>query len=128
MVVRKRRLEIDVQIGVFDARCSGPDPCAPAMRSLPIRPLVTLALLVGAVGCTATRDAALPLVRIHATKDLVCPEEKIAIERLLGGRYVATGCGRRATYHSACEHLRCTVGQAGEEPPVWRDRPEPGVH
>lgn len=97
------------------------------MESLRIARQVTLALLVGVVGCTTTRDAAVPLVRVHATKDLVCPDEKIEIERQLGGRYVATGCGRRATYHSACEHLSCTVGQAGEEPPVWRDRPEPGT-
>ena len=95
------------------------------MESLRIVRQVTLALLVLAVSCTTTRDAAVPLVRVHATKDLLCPDEKIEIEPLLGGRYVATGCGRRATYHTACEHLSCTVAEAGEEPPVWRGRPEP---
>jgi len=86
-----------------------------------------LALVAGLlVACTAGRDAAVPVVRVRAQKDLSCPPKKIAVKPLWGGRYEAIGCGRRATYHSACDRLRCTAGQEGEEPPAWRDRPEPG--
>ncbi|MBW2457237.1 MAG: hypothetical protein JRI68_22175 [Deltaproteobacteria bacterium] len=87
---------------------------------------VALTLVVGALGCTTTRDAAVPLVRVHAAKDLKCPDDKIEVEPLLGGQYLAKGCGRRMTYHSVCEHLSCEVGQAGEDAPAWRGRPEPG--
>jgi len=106
---------------------NGPNLEYPARTMAPSRivPLIPLCLLVGVGGCTTTRDAAVPLVRVHAAKDLKCPDDKIEVEPQLGGRYVASGCGKRLTYHSACEHLHCTVGQAGEEPPAWRGRPDP---
>ncbi len=96
------------------------------MTPFPIASLVVLTLVVGATSCARTRDAAVPLVRVHAAKDLTCPGDKIEIERLMGGRYLAQGCGKRMTYHSVCEHLSCEVGQAGEDAPAWRGRPEPG--
>lgn len=76
--------------------------------------------------CSTTRDAAMPLVRVRAEKDLACASDKIAIDSQLGGRYLAKGCGRTITYASACEDLRCTVSREGEEAPAWRDRPDPG--
>jgi hypothetical protein len=63
---------------------------------------------------------------MRAGKDLKCPEARIAIAPLLGGRYKATGCGREAIYHSACAGLECSVGREGEDAPAWRDRPDPG--
>jgi hypothetical protein len=87
--------------------------------------LCFILLLIGA-GCAAMKDAAVPLVRVHANKDLRCPDDKISVEPLIGGRYVASGCGRRAEYHSACDGLQCSVGREGEDPNAWRDRPEPG--
>ena len=70
---------------------------------------------------------AVPLVKLQASKDLTCPQKKIKVTRELGGRYRATGCNRSAVYHSACEHLECSVGKEGETPMPWRDRPEPGL-
>jgi hypothetical protein len=77
-------------------------------------------------GCAATQEAAVPLVRVRANKDLKCPDDKIHVESMLGGRYRARGCGRQADYHSMCDGLQCSVGREGEEPAVWRDRPDPG--
>jgi len=95
-----------------------------------MRVLLQLALL-GSVAsantlCTSARDAAVPLVRVHAHKDLDCPEKQIHVKREMGGLYRASGCGRTAVYNTACDHLRCTVGLEDEEPAPWRDRPEPG--
>ena len=115
---------------MFDTGGLAPDPTdldypGPTMAPFPIAPSVALILVVGQVGCTTTRDAAVPLVRAHATKDLECPDAKIEVEALIGGLYLAEGCGKRMTYHSVCEHLSCEVGQAGEDAPAWRGRPEP---
>jgi hypothetical protein len=82
--------------------------------------------LAAMAGCSSTRDAALPLVRAHAAHDLRCPDKSIRVDRMMGERWRAAGCGREVVYHSACVELRCTVGRAGEEPQPWRDRPEPG--
>jgi hypothetical protein len=79
-----------------------------------------------ALGCSAGKDAAAPLVRVRANKDLGCPDDKIQIESQLGGRYIASGCGKRAEYHSVCDGLQCSVGREGEDAPGWRDRPDPG--
>jgi hypothetical protein len=84
------------------------------------------AVVLAAAGCSTTRDAAVPMVRVRAEKDLACAGDKIEITSKLGGRYEARGCGRTATYASACEDLRCSVSKEGEEAPAWRDRPDPG--
>ncbi len=73
-----------------------------------------------------TMNAAQPYVLTRATKDLACPTKKIAVRRELGGRYVASGCGKTAAYQSVCEQLQCEVSREGDEPPAWRDRPDPG--
>lgn len=67
----------------------------------------------------------MPLVRMHASKDLRCPDKQIHITPLLGNRYQATGCGRTAVYFSACEQLQCSVGDEDQAPPPWRGRPDP---
>ena len=68
----------------------------------------------------------MPLVRVRAEKDLACAAKQIKVEPQIGGRYVASGCGRTVTYDSVCEQLQCSVSREGEEAPAWRDRPEPG--
>ena len=78
------------------------------------------------LACSTARDAAVPLVRVRAEKDLACAGDKIEIASKLGGRYEARGCGRTQAYTSACEDLRCSVSKEGEEAPAWRDRPDPG--
>jgi hypothetical protein len=95
-----------------------------AMSGHPVS--VLLAAAVALTACTTARHPAVPLVRTHAQKDLDCPEKKIHVTAELGGRYRATGCGRTALYHSACEQLSCEVGLVDETAPAWRDRPEPG--
>lgn len=88
---------------------------------------LTLGLAVLATpGCTTNKDAAVPLVRVHAEKDLKCPSDQITVRSKIGGKYFATGCGRSAVYDSACEGLRCSVSNEDEEAPGWRDRPDPG--
>jgi len=66
------------------------------------------------------------MVLVQAEKDLRCPQKKIRLQRKLGGRYLALGCGRSATYHSACEGLQCSVGQEDQSPQAWHGRPDPG--
>jgi hypothetical protein len=83
-------------------------------------------ILLAVVGCTTARDAAAPVVRVRAQKDLDCPPDRIDVESSAGGIWRATGCGHTATYQSTCEGLQCAVSLSGEEPPAWRDRPEPG--
>jgi hypothetical protein len=93
------------------------------MRSLH-RLAPVLAVVLAACG-TAT-GAALPLVRHHATIDLDCPEAEVRIEEQLGGRYKAVGCGRKATYRTACDGLTCDVKSEEDTVIPWKDRPEPG--
>ena len=81
------------------------------------------ALLTGS--CTTAKHPAMPLVRMHAAKDLRCPDKKIHVTPLLGNRYKATGCGRTAVYFGACEQLQCSVGDEDTAPPPWRGRPDP---
>ena len=85
-----------------------------------------VACLGGLAGCTTTKDAAVPEVRVRATDDLECPPSQIDVRAEMGGRYRAVGCGRSIVYHTVCEHLRCRIGLEGESAPAWRDRPEPG--
>jgi hypothetical protein len=88
--------------------------------------LLALAATLLAVGCTNIKEPALPQVLGRAPKDLDCPGKKIHIDKQLGGRYRATGCGRTTTYQTACEGLQCSVGEVEESKQVWRDRPDPG--
>lgn len=99
--------------------------CRPDMRS----PLIlTLALpLLMTLGCATNKDAAVPLVRVRAEKDLKCPPDQITVRSKIGGKYLASGCGRTAIYDSACEGLKCSVSLEDEEAPGWRDRPDPGT-
>ena len=119
----------------IDIHRDGADTCLTSRRRTPIlnrrimsfrADLLVLCCAVGLVGCTTARHPAVPLVRSEATTDLDCPEKKIHVEPLWGGRYRATGCERTAVYHSACEQLECSVGLEEEAAPAWRDRPEPG--
>jgi hypothetical protein len=87
--------------------------------------ILAVLVLAGALGCTMSKKA-VPMVKVQAAKDLNCPQKNIKVTRELGGRYRATGCKRSAVYHSACEHLECSVGKEDETPMPWRDRPEPG--
>ena len=76
--------------------------------------------------CILGRDAAAPVVRARANTDLACPDDKIAVESELGGRYTARGCGKSAVYNTACEGLSCEAWREGDKAPAWRDRPDPG--
>lgn len=70
-------------------------------------------------------NAGAPYVLSRAARDLACPSKQIQVVRGLGGRYVASGCGRRMTYQTSCEQLQCDVTREGERPAAWRDRPDP---
>jgi hypothetical protein len=72
-----------------------------------------------------SRNAADPMVRSQASRDLRCPQKSLRLERAWGGRYTVRGCGKSAVYHSSCLGLSCQVGREGEVPPGWRDRPNP---
>jgi hypothetical protein len=85
-----------------------------------------LAIAVFAVACVQLQDPAMPLVRARAEKDLRCPSDNLEIESQLGGKYRVDGCGRTATYDTACDNLQCTVSAEDGEAPAWRDRPVPG--
>jgi hypothetical protein len=76
------------------------------------------------LGCATTRNAAEPLVRVHASKDLDCPQDDIRLEKEWGERYKAVGCGRKAYYRTACDTLQCVVHGEGEPMVPWRDRPQ----
>ncbi|MDI1431893.1 hypothetical protein [Polyangium sorediatum] len=93
-----------------------------------MRPLALLLLvLVGLVGCGNTingRGAAAPLVRVHAAKDLDCPDEEVRVTEEFGGVYKAIGCGRKAYYRTLCEGLSCEVRGEGDGPVGWRERPD----
>lgn len=93
------------------------------MRSL----LATLPFVFASlpISCTTNKDAAVPMVRIRAEKDLRCASDQIQVQSLIGGRYRASGCGRTQTYDSACDGLQCQVTNEDEEAPAWRDRPDP---
>lgn len=94
-----------------------------------MRPAWFLALL--ATGCVGSEysgnlmSAARPYVLDRATRDLACPSKQISVTRGVGGRYVASGCGRSAAYQTVCQQLQCEVSREGERPPAWRDRPDP---
>jgi len=70
-------------------------------------------------------SAASPYVLSRAVRDLACPSKQIEVTRGIGGRYVASGCGRSAAYQTSCEQLQCDVTREGERPAAWRDRPDP---
>ncbi|MCA9623550.1 MAG: hypothetical protein KC731_31230 [Myxococcales bacterium] len=95
----------------------------------PPRPLPALALAIVVwplTGCLIGTHPAMALVRVHAEKDLECASKFLEVEPEIGGRYVAKGCGRTATYDTVCDGLQCQVTRAGEEAPAWRGRPDPG--
>jgi len=92
----------------------------------PVGPARGWLLLLALAACTTASGAAVPLVRAHAASDLDCPDAEIRITEELGGRYKAVGCGRKATYRTACEGLQCEVRSADGPAIPWRDRPEPG--
>ncbi len=86
---------------------------------------IVVAAGLTSLGCTTNRDAAVPMVRVRAEKDLQCPGDRISVRSGIGGKYTATGCGKSAVYNSACEGLSCSVTLEDEEAPGWRDRPDP---
>jgi hypothetical protein len=90
--------------------------------------IAAAALLVSqGAACHATGSRpALPQVRAQAERDLDCPGSEIRIEEELSGMFKAVGCGRKARYRAACEHLACTVSPEDGQAIPWRDRPEPG--
>ncbi|MDI1477104.1 hypothetical protein [Polyangium sp. y55x31] len=91
-----------------------------------MRPFALL-LLLGLVGCESTingRGAAAPLVRVHAAKDLDCPDAEVRVTEEFGGVYKAIGCGRKAYYRTLCEGLSCEVKGEGDGPIGWKDRPD----
>jgi hypothetical protein len=91
------------------------------------RAIAAAALIASQGGCYATRNRpALPQVRAQAERDLDCPGSEIRIEEELTGMFKAVGCGRKARYRAACEHLACTVSPEDGQAIPWRDRPEPG--
>lgn len=82
--------------------------------------------MIGVAACATNRDAAVPLVRHHAERDLDCPGADIRItQEQFTGYYNAIGCGRKARYRAACEGLSCTVSPEGGPAIPWRDRPPP---
>jgi hypothetical protein len=91
-----------------------------------MRPAALAVVALALTACAALgHDAALPLVREHATKDLDCSEKDIRVSEELGGRYKAVGCGRRAMYRTACVALTCEVRPEDGAPIPSLDRPEP---
>jgi hypothetical protein len=92
---------------------------------MPSLPRVLALVLLALPACSSVTGAAVPLVRVHAEKDLDCPGDDVRIEEELGGRYKAVGCGRKAYYRSACDGLTCTVQPEEEGSVPWRDRPTP---
>lgn len=98
---------------------------------LPSRSLLTCVFLSAALlflgACYATGNRpAIPQIRAQAERDLDCPGSEIRIEEELSGMFKAVGCGRKARYRAACEHLTCTVSHEDGQAIPWRDRPEPG--
>ena len=94
----------------------------------PHAPRLLLALIVALPACAGLglgRDAALPLVREHAAKDLDCSEKDLRVSEELGGRYKVVGCGRKAIYRTACVALTCEVHPDDGPPNPLRDRPDP---
>lgn len=86
------------------------------------------ALLLSQGACHATGNRpAIPQIRAQAERDLDCPGSEIRIEEELSGMFKAVGCGRKARYRAACEHLACTVSHEDGQAIPWRDRPEPGT-
>lgn len=79
----------------------------------------------GCIGYATGTTAAKAQVLQQAEKDLDCPQKEIQAEEELGGRWFASGCGRRARYNASCDHLQCSVSQGEGEAVPWRDRPDP---
>jgi hypothetical protein len=100
--------------------------CGTPSRLYPLVLVLGLALGLAPAACTTVKNAAMPMVRVEAEKDLQCDGAFVEVEPLLGGRYRAEGCGRVSMYNTVCEGLLCEVAREGEEPPAWRGRPDPG--
>jgi hypothetical protein len=93
---------------------------------MPIAKRLSAAVLLALAGCAGLgRDAAVPLVREHAVKDLDCPDKDVRVVAELGDRYKAIGCGRKAVYRTACVALACEVRPEDAPPIGTRDRPDP---
>ena len=91
----------------------------PASRFVPL-------LLLASSACAGFgADAALPLVREHAVRDLDCKDADVRVVEELGGRDKAIGCGRKAVYRTACVALSCEVRPEDAPPIGSRDRPDP---
>jgi hypothetical protein len=90
------------------------------------RTIALVCVALGSSGCAAMGDGARAEVLVRAEKDLICPQDRIDLERKWGGKYVARGCGRKTTYDTICEGVKCNVSREGEEAPAWRGRPDPG--
>jgi hypothetical protein len=83
----------------------------------------------GSVGAQAAQGDAAAVVRATAARDLRCPADQIALQRLpqWGGYaiHVADGCGQRATYHellSGSSVVYVLTSRFALEPPA---RPPP---
>lgn len=96
------------------------------VRSLPAA-LFTLGFAAALPGCFSTHGAsknAVPLVLVHAQKDLDCPQQDIRVTQDLGGRFTAIGCGHKRVYNTACDALQCVVNDEASPVP-WHVRPDP---
>ena len=92
-----------------------------------VRGAVVLVLAPLAVGCFTVNGAsnnAVPAVRLQASTDFDCPQRDIRVIKEWGGRFEVIGCGRRATYNTGCDLLRCTAAPEGQIVP-WGARPDP---
>lgn len=108
------------------ARQTGWRASAFAPPGAPLWTIPAVALLLAGPGCAvATHKAAIPEVRLLAERDLDCAPDDIRIEEEWGGRFEATGCGRKAQYDARCDGGRCVVTEATGPRPGWRDRPDP---
>lgn len=92
-----------------------------------VLPLVALFAALSVAACYVTpKEAATPLIRVHAARDLDCPDEDIRIEQELTGYFKAIGCGRKAYYRAACDGLQCVVSERENGPAIpWRAPPGP---
>jgi hypothetical protein len=76
-------------------------------------------------GCLLFQKPAEPMVLVHASKDLDCPQSEIRATEEFGGKYKAVGCGRKAYYRTACDGLQCVVHGEDEVFVPSHDRPDP---
>lgn len=83
-------------------------------------------LFLAALGACATLpETARHHVADRAVRDLQCPREELTITQEFSGRFKVFGCGRKQTYNTSCDGLRCVVFSGDEGLTPWRDRPDP---